>query len=526
MQQHYDYVVIGGGHNGLVSACYLADAGHSVVVLEKRPVIGGLSISQPLVEHAPGHLLSPGAIDAVFIRQTPIVPELQLEQYGLHLIDVDPGYGWVDDEGETLMLYSSVEDTARDIEYFSRQDARQYLELAEIFGRILDLQAPFLAKALDQIGWREMLAALVKTVGHRDLRRTLQRLLAVSAYEAISDSFESEALRGLYAYWCAIACPPDAENSGVYLASFSQIHQIGCSRPQGGMSALMDSLKARLQASGGEVRTGAEVTEILTEHKRTVGVRLVGGECLTAAKGIISCCAPQITLGQLLSDYDQPADAKTALPFMPANASNLGPFKIDMAIGGPTSFERASARRAARDSVNINNASLMTGTLADHVNHTQQVKQGQMGDRPPIWMTLLAQADPTLAPAGQSTAYLYTGIPVHSIQCSESIRETATQMLVDSASRHIDGLDKELGRSILAPIDFQQEYGAPDGCIYHVDMLPSRLGPMRPAKGLGGSVSPIPGLYLGGAGSHPGGGVFGLPGKFAAQAALKTACAR
>nr|WP_240945917.1 NAD(P)/FAD-dependent oxidoreductase [Pseudomaricurvus alkylphenolicus] len=513
-------MVVGGGHNGLVAACYLARSGHSVQVLEKRQVAGGASISQPLVSVAPEYTLSPGAIDAVFIRQTSIIEELRLARFGFSLIDVDPGYGWVNEDGDSLMLFQSVKQTAEDIKYYSKKDASQYLELAEVFQLILEIQSDFMSRPLSQSGWCDLVRAAWKLVADKSLRRTLGRLLSVSAYEAIAETFESEPLRGLYAYWCAIACPPDAENSGVFLASFSQIHQLGCSRPRGGMSSLINALSNCLMELGGEIRTSASVKNIVVENSQARGVVLNSGEVINARLGVIGACAPQITLGQLLQDNDRPQNVREQLPFIPANASNMGPFKIDMAIDGPLLFERASQKRGQRDGVDINGASLMTGTLDEHVDHTSQVRLGRLGKKPPIWMTVLSHNDKTLAPEGKSTAYLYTSIPVKTDMSEEELSHRCSNFLVESSKQYLVGLGAELGRNTLTPLAFNDEFSLPNGCIYHVDMLPTRLGPLRPARGLGGGSTEIKSLYLGGAGSHPGGGVYGLPGKFAAQEAL------
>src|SRR5690606_3916361 len=138
------------------------------------------------------------------------------------------------------------------------------------------------------------------------------------------------------------------------------------------------------------------------------------------------------------------------------------------------------------------------------------------------WMTVLSHADRSIAPDGQDVAYLYTSVPVTPAPGAPARHATADAPLA-SARGYLDGLDAEIGRCITTPNDLQQQYGTPRGCLYHVDMLPTRMMRNRPAPGMGDSRSEVPGLYLAGSGSHPGGGILGMPGKLAALAALADA---
>lgn len=516
----YDYVVIGGGHNGLVAANYLARAGASVVVVEQRPYLGGMAASYPHVAAAPHHQLSQGAIDAVFIKTTPIIEELGLKQHGLSLIDIDAGYGWTDTDGETLCIFNDVARTAQDIARFSTADARRYVDLQHAFNNMLKLQMPLFGKAASAIGTLDLIKAALRVIGDRSTRQALARLLTCSAHEAIAANFECDPLRSLYAYWCEIAGPGDVDCSGLNLASLAVIHQFGCTRPVGSMGGLINALERSLKSQGGTVEIGAGVAQIIVDGKRARGVRLLDGSEIHARRGVLASCAPQLIYSRLLAPEHQSENSRARVPFMPANANNMCPFKVDMAVGGRLRFGKAQHKRDALDGFDIGATSLMTGSFDDHLEHAAALCMGKMGRRPPTWMTVLSHADRSIAPEGQDVAYLYTSTPALPEGGWGAQAGRIADDLVKDASRYLDGLDAEIGRCVTTPADFEQQYSTPRGCLYHVDMLPSRMMTNRPAIGMSGIKTEVAGLYLAGSGSHPGGGVFGMPGRLAAQAAL------
>ena len=512
--------MIGGGHNGLVAANYLSKAGATVVVVEQRPYLGGMASSQPHVAAAPRHRLSQGAIDLVFLKTTSIVRDLGLREHGLSYIDMDCGYGWVDAEGESLCVFKDLARTVRDIARFSPADARRYVDLQHAFSVLLKLQLQFFSRPAAGIGRLDLIRAAIRVIGDRSARQALAQLASCSAHEAIAVNFECDPLRSLYAYWCEIAGPGDVDGSGLNLASLAVIHQVGCSRPVGSMGGLIDALERCLKSRGGSVQLNAEVSQIAVEGKLAQGVELIDGRKIRARRGVLASCAPQITYGRLLAPEHQNASSRARVPFLPANSNNMCPFKVDIAVGGRLRFVKTQLRRDTLDGCDIGAASLMTGSFDDHIEHAAALRLGKMGRRPPIWMTVLSHADRTIAPDGEDVAYLYTSAP--------SLPEggwgvQATRIaagLVKEASRYVEGLGAEIGRCVTSPADFEQQYSTPRGCLYHVDMLPTRLMALRPAFGMAGAATEVARLYLAGSGSHPGGGVFGMPGVLAARAAL------
>ena len=203
---------------------------------------------------------------------------------------------------------------------------------------------------------------------------------------------------------------------------------------------------------------------------------------------------------------------------IPANGVNVAAFKIDFAVGGRVDYPKAAAKR--RDGFDVRRTTLMTGTLEEHYQHLLTTKRGEIVDSPPVYMAVLSASDPTIAPAGQDVLYLHSNVPADPIGGWDANKDLYTQTIVKSAERFLSGLDAEIGRVVHTPKDFEDRFATPKGCYFHVDMTPLRLGTNRPARELGGYSTPVPGLYLAGAGSHPGGTVNGWCGRLAAQTAI------
>ena len=221
--------------------------------------------------------------------------------------------------------------------------------------------------------------------------------------------------------------------------------------------------------------------------------------------------------GNALDDAGITGKVKTAL----IAATSLAAFKIDVAVGGPLSYPRAQAKRAQRDSADIRKTTFMTGTLEDHMAQLDLLKLGSNVAVPPVYMAILSAADPSIAPPGQDVLYLNSTVPAVPSGGWDARKAEYSATIRRSAKRFLSGLNAELGGVESSPADFESRFGTPRGCYFHVDMIPTRMGANRPAPGLGGYTTPVEALFISGAGTHPGGGVSGWPGRLAAQRALK-----
>jgi phytoene dehydrogenase-like protein len=315
--------------------------------------------------------------------------------------------------------------------------------------------------------------------------------------------------------------PADYEGTGAYLMAFHAVHRRrGVLRPTGGMTNLVEAFAGALHKHGGELRLGARVDRILVDGERAVGVRLSDGAELRARRGVLSNPAPQVTLGELLDPGVLDRETATKVRLIPSNSVNAAAFKIDVAVGGRLSYPKAEAKRSQRDGADIRRTTFMTGTLEDHVEQMYAMKRGENVATPPVYMAILSASDPTLAPEDQDVLYLHSNVPALPVGGWEQNKDAYARQITTSAGRFLGGLEDEIGRVVNSPLDFERRFQTPKGAYFHVDMLPMRLGMNRPARGLGGYRTPIKGLYLAGAGTHPGGGVSGWPGRLAAQTAL------
>ncbi|MCW3066636.1 MAG: dependent oxidoreductase, partial [Solirubrobacterales bacterium] len=231
-ESSYDVVVIGGGHNGLAAGCYLARTGLRVVVVEKEPLLGGMALSAPLIPEAPGHLVSPCAFEDVFFRAGGVADELGLAAHGFREYE-SAGWMWLRGDGESLWIQRDVEATVRDIARFSRVDAARYRELMQVAFRCFDILVGYLKSHPSRPAWRDVLGWSAKLARDRTLRRTLSGIASASAVEIISGTFESEAVRSVFAN--TILGSPFADGNGITIMNTTMLHHSGIARPVGGM---------------------------------------------------------------------------------------------------------------------------------------------------------------------------------------------------------------------------------------------------------------------------------------------------
>jgi phytoene dehydrogenase-like protein len=516
----FDYIVIGAGHNGLSAGCTLAEQGRSVVIVDQLPFLGGLSTSLAWVEEAPEHLLSVGAMDDMLMAQTPLTEQLGLRGHGYDPIPLEAPYGWINEDGDTLLLFHDFDRACAEIRRFSPRDAAKYVEIRPVLDLIMDLVDKLVAQHPSALGKRDLGRLLLRLAPDRPARKLLGQMLSTNVFEMISETFESDPMRGLWAYWTSMVGPADLDGTGAFLMAYHATHRRqGVLRPRGGMTGLMNAFAGKLRSDGGEIRLGNGVEQILLDSGAATGVRLADGSELTARYGVLASCAPQVALGQLL-----PADAldrnmQNKVAMIPANSINTAAFKIDIAVGGRVGYPRAEAKRS--DGFDVRRTTLMTGTLEDHIAQQKQMKIGLATDTPPVYMAVLSASDPTIAPPNQDVLYLHANVPAEPVGGWEANKDLYERTILKSAERFLSGLDAEIGHITHTPADFEQRFNTPNGCYFHVDMTPLRLGVNRPARGLGGYTTPIEHLYLAGAGSHPGGTINGWCGRLAALEALK-----
>jgi len=516
-----DAIVIGAGHNGLVAACYLAKSGLDVTVLEANDWIGGCTSTAALVPGAPDHMINPCAQDFCLIRMSSVVKDLELRRYGYREVLVDPAYVAPLPDGETLAFWRDPVVTAEEIKRFSVKDARAYLRFIELQETGLEAGIPYILGDPTRPTAEAIRAAVKNGVRHPRRMAELAKLVTGSAADAIDARFSHPILRGGLLSLAAVGAPVTHPGSGLNALFPSLVRHAGVSRPVGGAQILPDTLVACLHEHGGRVRTSAEVAQIVVSGKQATGVRLSTGETLPA-RVVVAAMDPRRVLTELVSPKVLPDRIARRAAAIPSDNGGAAYLTVHMAFSGALDYSRLERRRD--DDLKLRNTALLCGSFEEMVDAVDAATTGRMPDPMPFAAVLPTGPDPSQAPAGQDTLYLWAGwAPRNPPEGWEALAAQAGQAMIDQATRYIDGIEQhELGRFVETWPILQQRTRVPNGNPYYVDLLFSRNGPMRPALGLGGYTTPVRGLYLSGGGTHPGPSVSGIPGQLAARKVLNT----
>jgi len=261
MAYEWDYIVVGAGHNGLVCACYLARSGARVLVLEQHDLLGGMTLSAPLIPGAPDHLANPGAYENVYLRAGGVAEDLDLARHGYREVD-SAGWAWLGPDGESVVFQRDVDATAGDIARHDAADARAYRELVGVGVKALALHAGYSAGPPARPSPRFLASAVRALASDRRLRATLGGLLTGTAADAITSTFRSPQMRGAFASIATILGAPSSEGSAMAMLGTSSLHWKGAARPIGGMGGLVSALVDCLRAHGGEARASSEVVRV------------------------------------------------------------------------------------------------------------------------------------------------------------------------------------------------------------------------------------------------------------------------
>jgi len=517
-----DYVVIGAGHNGLTAGCYLSRAGHQVTVLDASPTIGGMTATNAIMPSAPNHLFNEGAIQATGIFGTSgIAEDLELHKYGLRMISVDPAHIQLAPDGSSLAIWKDPRKTADELRRFSKKDADAWLDLANALDPAMDLAIAYM-KAHPLRPWTKDIAkALGRAVRHPKRLASLQHLATASHSEFLEETFETELPKGALAAMAAFS-QLRLDMTAWAMIYLGIVQKVPNAMPVGGTGSLPAALERYLNAHGGTVHTDCRVAEIVLSHGRATAVKLDTDQIVRARRGIISTCNPVITLNELLPEGALDRKLETRAKDIPIRKTHATSLKINVALRGEVSMHRHEKWRA--DGLDLRAYLTAWHTLEEQDAGWNALVRGEWPDPVPVSCAMIPSAvDPSQAPPGQSTFYLWSGvIPVTPRDPWEEVRDKIGDSVLRDCAQYYDGLDSlEIDRTVLGGPDIEKRFNAPAGNVYHVDPLITRFGPLKPAAGLGNYSLPIDGLYLSGAGTHPVGGVCALPGKLAAETAMR-----
>lgn len=521
-RQQYDVLIIGGGHNGLVVAAYLAKAGLRPLVLEKRPKVGGLAVTE---EIAPRYWADSVWVDAGTFRPT-IIRDLFLKMQGLELIPPDPVICALQPAGNALTFWRNPMQTANSLQPISAIDASHFPEYAakiELFAgfleRVLGQVAPNVATLTDNdlLGWLATGAAF-RALGDMGMYDFL-RALPMATSEFMEMHFENEAVRGALGYAGTIATHYGPYAAGTNLISL--YHHLGhraggvpaTMQVRGGIGQLANTLVTMIKYAGGEVRTSAEVAQIILQNGRTTGVAMTNGDTFMAPL-VISTANPRHTFFDLVDPYElDPSFIRGVeqIKFRGATA------RLNLALDGLPSFAGVEQTNWLKGRI------LIASSLAYLEQAADAGKYGQFASHPALEIRIPTLNDPDLAPPGHHIMTIWAQSAPYHLQGMDwnAQRDRLTQTILQTVCSYVPNLpDHILHQQLLTPADLEQLYGAPEGNLYHGELALDQLLLMRPVAGWGQYRTPIAGLYFAGSGAHPGGGVTGMPAQLAAQLIL------
>lgn len=513
----FDAIVIGGGHNGLVAAVRLAADGQRVLVAEAGPRAGGAAVTS---EVTPGYSISAVAhLLEGFPRR--IERKLKLSKHGLRYAARDVATVALDRDGKHILLPRTRKEFASFREALPK-DAEAYRDyvarmrsLAEFVQPLLEDNPPALSdpEALQRYLRRLVLRAALKG-GHTipDLLRTLPEAIG----DRLDTEFESPLLKGALAFDATLGSAegpyaPGTSFRGV-LREAARLQGQGMTIPAGGMGALVDALSAAIVASGGEVRAEAPVQRIIVEEGKVAGIVLPGGVEIRAPL-ILSSISPHATMFDLVGARHVETDDVRELRH---SAPRGAVAKINLALDRLPAFSGlAPDLHGAR--------LLIVPSLAELDDACTAARGGGLPFEPMMEVLLPSVADPSLVPEGRHVMSIIVHNVPHEMEGGwEAHREALVQRVVRTLESYApDIADAMIAGEILTPPDIEARYGLAGGDWHQGDIRLDRLLSFRPAPAYGRYATPLPGLWLCGAGSHPGGGVTGLPGWLAAGAVLE-----
>ncbi len=517
-----DVVIVGAGHNGLACAAYLARAGLDVLVLEAREVVGGAAVTE---EPWPGYRVSSAAY-VVSLMPPQVVRELDLARHGYEVSIVTPDYFVPFPDGTSLTLWGDLRRDADNIARLSRRDAEAYVRFDAYFDRVARLLKDLLFVVPPNPRWRELprwLAAAARLRGWtgRDVHEAV-RLFTMSAADFLDEWFEDERVKGALATQAIIGawCGPMSPGSA-YVLMHHWIGEVG-GHPgawgwvKGGMGAVSRALARSAEAAGAEIRTRARVQRVaIAGTGRAVGVELTDGS-LVRARRVVSCAHPVTTYLDLVGDERLPAEVVRDIR---RYRTRSGSVKVNVALAALPEFPAWDQD----GSVHLG-LSAVSPSIEYLERAWDDAKYGRPSERPYVEVVFPTAHEEGLAPEGKHLMLAFAQFAPYELRGSSwgEEREAFGTRVIRTLGQFAPDLEGAVEAvEVLAPPDIEGRYGLLGGNIFQGEMTPDQMFCFRPIPFYGDYRTPVPGLYLCGGGTHPGGGVMGVPGRNAARVVLR-----
>jgi len=522
----YDAIVIGGGHNGLTAAAYLARQGLSTLVLERRKIVGGCCVTE---EIAPGCRVSTTSYIASMLRPE-VISELRLADYGLRMIPCDPAIQVPFPDGHVVPWWADRERAKKEFSQISAKDAERFVEVDEQLKKLARYLQPFFMEPPPEIntstvkGWTDLFRAgkRFRGISSTEIAQLIS-FLTGSLGEFLDHNYESEKIKTLF-----LANNVYGKHGGPYqpgtaigllfhlLSGGEHELQGFYGHVMGGMGSITQALAAAGRQLGVEIRTSADVASIDVRNDRARGVVLTDG---TEIRGrmVLSNADPKRTFLKMLDPKELPEDFLFAVRGIKMD----GPCaKVNFVLADEPKFTGTSPQATPLERTFY--------TLVPSLEFAERCYDiAKFGDIPEeLWVDCVvsSNADSSLAPAGKHILTCFVQYVPYRLREGnwDEKRELLGDRVVKKIAEYAPNVPGAIiARQVLTPLDLERTYGLTEGNIFHGDLRLEQLFFMRPIPGWSQYRTPIPGLYLCGAGTHPGGGVTGAPGRNAAHQALR-----
>ena len=515
MKSEYDAVVIGAGHNGLVSAAYLARAGLKVGVFEKRSIVGGAAITEELWK---GYKISRLSY-AYSLFDPQIVRDLQLERNGLQVVSTDPDLFIPFPDGKHIFIWEDAQKTALGFQQFSPKDARNYPKYLKFWKGISELLGPMMLSPPPS------LEDFTSMFNSTEALEGLKVLMFSSVSELLDEYFESE-------YVKAAICPrgligtmvgPKSPGSAYVLGH----HVIGGSSGEtgiwgylkGGMGALSEAIAKSAESFGADILRNVAVNKIDVKDNEVRGIELSNGSKIKA-KIVVSNADPKQTFLTLVGLDNLDQNFVRGIEKIKDQGCVV---KVNAALEELPDYKAFPGKSLGLQHKGITSI----GPSVDYCEKAfDDAKYGNPSQHPFLRIVYHSANDPELAPLGKHTMSIFAQyFPYHLREGNwDDIKEEVGDNIIDTLSEYAPNIRKALiHREVLTPLDMEREFSLPKGNIFHMEITPDQMFFFRPVSGWAQYRMPIKGLYLCGSGTHPGGGVTGAPGYNAALAVIADA---
>jgi phytoene dehydrogenase-like protein len=521
MAETRDVIIVGGGHNGLITAFYLAKAGFKPLVLERRAQVGGAAITE---EFHPGFRCSTLAHNAGSLRAD-VVHDMQLKQHGLELITPEVSTASLLPDGRSLILYADAKKAAHEISQWSQKDATGYADfgaalakIGKVIGQALTLTPPNIDNPSSGDLWGMLKTGRsIRNLGKKDMYRVL-RWGPMAAADLVSEFFDTEPLRATVAargIFGTFLGPWSAGSALVLLLrAASDPTPIGTVQfATGGAGTVTQAMAAAARQAGAEIRVNADAVEIRVKDGVATGVVLASGEEISA-KSIVSNADPKRTLMKLVDPTHLAPDFIQKIK----NYRSLGTVaKINLALSGLPEFTALKA---------TGNGNLLKGRIqiSPEIDYLERAfdesKYGNFSRHPYLEITFPSLTDPSLAPPGQHVMSIYMQYAPYHLKNSdwENQRTALGEAVVKTIAQYAPSLPQRILRhQIITPKDFEETYGLTGGHIFHGELALDQFFTMRPLLDWARYQTPISKLFLCSNGTHPGTGLTGGSGANAAR---------